>query len=61
MRRLKRFKELKYERVGLTLRPEMVAVKNESGDAGKFEALVKKVKAETDAALILISTAAWRP
>ncbi len=53
--RLKRFKELKYERVGLTLRPEMVAVKNESGDAGKFETLVKKVKSETDAALILIS------
>ncbi|MFH1123216.1 MAG: acetyl-CoA decarbonylase/synthase complex subunit gamma [Pseudomonadota bacterium] len=53
--RLKRFKELKYERVGLTLRPEMVAVKNESGDAAKFEALVKKVKAETDAAFILMS------
>ena len=53
--RLKRFKELKYERVGLTLRPEMVAVKNESGDTGKFEALVKKVKSETDAALILMS------
>ena len=50
-----RFKELKYERVGLTLRPEMVAVKNESGDAGKFETLIKKVKAETDAALILMS------
>ena len=41
--RLKRFKELKYERVGLTLRPELVAIKNESGDPGKFEALVKKV------------------
>jgi acetyl-CoA decarbonylase/synthase complex subunit gamma len=53
--RLKRFQELKYEWVGLTLRPEMIAVKNESGDAGKFEALVKKVKAETDAALILMS------
>jgi len=53
--RLKRFRELKYERVGLTLRPELVAVKNESGDPGKFEALVKKVKAETDAALILMS------
>ena len=53
--RLKRFKELKYERVGLTLRPEMVAVKNESGDTGKFETLVKKVKSETDAALILMS------
>ena len=54
--RLKRFKELKYERVGLTLRPELVAIKNESGDPGKFEALVKQVKSETDAALILISS-----
>ena len=53
--RLKRFKELKYERVGLTLRPEMVALKNDSGDPEKFEALIKKVKAETDAALILMS------
>jgi len=53
--RLNRFKELKYERVGLVLRPEIVAVKNETGDPGKFEALIKKVKAETDAALILIS------
>ena len=53
--RLNRFKELKYERVGLVLRPEIVAVKNESGDPGKFEALIKKVKAETDAALILMS------
>jgi acetyl-CoA decarbonylase/synthase, CODH/ACS complex subunit gamma len=53
--RLNRFKELKYERVGLVLRPEMVAVKNETGDPGKFEALIKKVKAETDAALILMS------
>ncbi len=56
--RLQRFKDLKYERVGLTLRPELVAVKNESGDPGKFEALVKKVKAETDAALILMSDGA---
>jgi acetyl-CoA decarbonylase/synthase complex subunit gamma len=53
--RLKRFKELKYERVGLTLRPEMIAVKNESGDSGKFVALINKVKGETDAALILMS------
>jgi acetyl-CoA decarbonylase/synthase complex subunit gamma len=53
--RLKRLKDLKYERIGLTLRPEMVAVKNESGDSEKFVALIKKVKAETDAALILMS------
>jgi acetyl-CoA decarbonylase/synthase complex subunit gamma len=53
--RLKRFKELNYERVGLMLRPELVAVKNESGDPGKFEALIKKVKSETDAGLILMA------
>ncbi|MFB3887472.1 MAG: acetyl-CoA decarbonylase/synthase complex subunit gamma [Thermodesulfobacteriota bacterium] len=53
--RLKRFKELRYERIGLTLRPEMVAVKNESGNPEKFVALIKKVKGETDAALILMS------
>ena len=53
--RLQRFKELRYERVGLVLRPEMIAVKNESGEPMKFEALIKKVKAETDAALILMS------
>jgi acetyl-CoA decarbonylase/synthase, CODH/ACS complex subunit gamma len=53
--RLKRFKELRYERVGLVLRPEMVAVKNDSGDPAKFETLVKKVTAQTDAALILMS------
>jgi acetyl-CoA decarbonylase/synthase, CODH/ACS complex subunit gamma len=53
--RLKRFKELKYERIGLTLRPEMLAIKNESGDPEKFETMIKKVKAETDGALILMS------
>jgi acetyl-CoA decarbonylase/synthase complex subunit gamma len=53
--RLKRFKELNYERVGLMLRPELIAVKNESEDPAKFEALIKKVKAETDAGLILMA------
>lgn len=53
--RLERFKSLQYERVGLTLRPELVAVKDETGDAGKFEALVNKVKQNTDASIILMS------
>jgi len=53
--RLKKFKEFKYDRVGLTLRPEMIAVKNESGDSQKFVSLINKVKSETDAAFILIS------
>ncbi|OHE21722.1 MAG: acetyl-CoA decarbonylase/synthase complex subunit gamma [Syntrophobacterales bacterium RBG_19FT_COMBO_59_10] len=53
--RLRRFRELRYEWIGLVLRPEMIAVKNESGDAGRYETLVKKVMDETDAALILMS------
>jgi len=53
--RLERFKKLQYERIGLLLRPEMVAVKAESGDAGKFGALVDKVKENSDASIILMS------
>lgn len=53
--RLKRFNELRYERVGLILRPEMIAIKDGTGDPGKFEALVKEIKSRTDAALILMS------
>jgi acetyl-CoA decarbonylase/synthase complex subunit gamma len=53
--RLKRFNELKFERVGLILRPELVAVRNESGDATKFVGIIEKVKKETDAGLILMS------
>ncbi len=53
--RLERFKQLQYERVGLILRPELVAVKDESGDASKFEALVSKVKQNSDGGIILMS------
>ena len=53
--RLDRFKQLQYERVGLTLRPELVAVKDETGDAGKFTGVVGKV-AQTDAGIILMSS-----
>ena len=56
--RIKRFNLLKYEWIGLVLRAEMIAAKNESGDAGQFAALVKKVMDETDAALILMSDSA---
>ena len=54
--RLERFKQLQYERVGLTLRPELIAVKDESGDASKFEALVNKVKQNSDGGIILMSS-----
>jgi acetyl-CoA decarbonylase/synthase complex subunit gamma len=53
--RLKRFKEMRFERVGLILRPELVAVKSESGDAARFVGLIERVKKETDAGLVLIS------
>jgi acetyl-CoA decarbonylase/synthase complex subunit gamma len=53
--RLGRFKQFQYERVGLTLRPELVAVKEESGDASKFGALVNKVKQSSDCGIILMS------
>ena len=53
--RLEKFKKLEYERVGLTLRPELVAIKSDSGDAGKFEALVNKVKGNSDGGIILMS------
>jgi len=53
--RLDRFKQLQYDRVGLILRPELVAVKDESGDASKFEALVSKVKQGSDGGIILMS------
>lgn len=53
--RIERFKTLEYERVGLTLRADLVAVKSVSGDAGKFEALAAKVKNETDAGIILMT------
>ena len=56
--RINRFKTLKYEWIGLVLRAEMIAAKNESGDASKFGDLVKKLTDETDAALILMSDSA---
>ncbi len=54
--RLERCQQLKYERVGLILRPELIAVKNDSGDAAKFEALVSKVKQNSDCGIILMSS-----
>jgi acetyl-CoA decarbonylase/synthase complex subunit gamma len=54
--RLKRFKELSYLRVGLKLRPELVAVRCDSGDAVKFTSLVSVVKSESDAGIILMTS-----
>ena len=54
-RRLEKFKKLQYERIGLILRPDLIAVKGDSGDKAKFEAVVSKVKQNTDCGIILMS------
>jgi acetyl-CoA decarbonylase/synthase complex subunit gamma len=53
--RLSKFKDLEFERVGLILRPQMLALKEESGDAGKFAAFVRRVIDQMDAVIILMS------
>jgi acetyl-CoA decarbonylase/synthase complex subunit gamma len=53
--RLKKVKDLTYERVGLTLSAKLVALKCETGDAAKFAALAGKVKASGDINIILMS------
>ena len=53
--RLERFNNLQYERIGLLLRPYLVAVKDVSGDAARFETVVEKVKQNTDCGIILMS------
>jgi acetyl-CoA decarbonylase/synthase complex subunit gamma len=54
-RRLANFKQLEYERIGLTLRPDLIAVKSDSGDKAKFAALAGKVKQGSDGGIILMS------
>lgn len=51
--KLKAFKELSYDRVGLTLRAEAVAVKD-GGDPGRFAQVAKKAS-DAGAAVILMS------
>jgi len=49
------FNALQYERVGLTLRPEMFAVKDTTGDGAKMADVVKFVVGKSDAILMLCS------
>ena len=53
--RISKLNNLQYERVGLILKANLVALRNESGDAGKFETLVNKVKDKIKGAIILMS------
>ena len=54
-KRLKEWNALQYERVGLNLRPEMVALKDVNGDASAFAAAAKKIAEESEFGLILMS------
>ena len=53
--RLKRFTDLQYERVGLHLAPDLVGVKDGSGDAARFKAVVEKVVQNGEGGIILMS------
>jgi len=55
-RRLEMFEKLQYERIGLILRPDLVAVRDDSGDGARFEAVVSKVKQNSDGGIILMSS-----
>ncbi len=46
--KMRKLKELTFPWVGITLKANLVALKNDSRDKAKFETLVKKVLANTD-------------
>ncbi|NDY43297.1 acetyl-CoA decarbonylase/synthase complex subunit gamma [Dissulfurirhabdus thermomarina] len=54
--RLERFRTLRYDRVGVLLKADLVAVQDAGGDEAAFTALVERVRSECpDAALVLMS------
>lgn len=53
--RLERLNKMTFERVGLTLRANAAVLKATKGDAGAFEALVKKVTEGTNCGIVLWS------
>ena len=54
-KKLKAWNALQFERVGLNLRPELVALKDTNGDASAFAAAAKKIAEESEFNLILMS------
>ncbi len=54
-KKLKEWNALQYERVGLNLRPELVALRDRDGDASAFAAVAKKIAEESEFGLILMS------
>jgi acetyl-CoA decarbonylase/synthase complex subunit gamma len=53
--KLKAWNALQYERVGLNLRPELVAVKDVNGDAATFAGVAKQVAETSEFNLILMT------
>ncbi len=57
--RLSRFSALRYDRVGVELKADLVAVKDEGGDGEAFSSLLERVRSQCpDAAIILMSESA---
>lgn len=53
--RLERLNKLQYERVGIILKADLVALKSTSGDAGRFARLVQRAREKTRAGFILMA------
>jgi len=53
--RLKKFKEIEYERVGLYLSADIIALKDTTGDADKLIKLIEKAKSIELTTLVLMS------
>ena len=53
--KLKQFNSIGFERVGVMMKPELIAIKSVSGDTERFKAVVKRVMDETPALLVLVS------
>ncbi|RLC27867.1 MAG: acetyl-CoA decarbonylase/synthase complex subunit gamma [Deltaproteobacteria bacterium] len=53
--KLKEWNAFQFERVGLNLRPELVALKDVNGDAGMFAAAAKKIAEESEFGLVLMT------
>jgi acetyl-CoA decarbonylase/synthase complex subunit gamma len=53
--RIAKVNSLHYERVGLPQRPELAAIKYESGKTEKYVSVVDKVKKQSDCSIILMS------
>ncbi len=54
-RKLKEWNAFQYERVGLNLRPEFVAVKDVDGNSEKFKSVAEKIAKESEFCVVLMS------